>query len=559
MAIIGSIIENKYEILKLIGQGGMSKVYLAMDIRLNKQWAIKEINDRIEDKDFLLSSLAEEVKLLKKLDHPALPRIIEVIEKEDLLYVVMDYVEGEALSKIIGQFGPQPQTLVIEWAKQLCGVLHYLHTRTPAIIYRDMKPDNIMLKPDGNLKLIDFGIAREYKEKHNSDTVSLGTRGYAAPEQFGGHGQTDPRTDIYSLGVTLYHLVTGKSPSEPPYELYPIRHWNPNLSGGLEQIIMKCTQSNPKERYQNCMELYYALCNYTQVDLEHIRIQKRKLRFFGAILSASVLLGLVGTVSYFLMKNEENKNYDTILLRAEATANEDNAKDQILSAIEICPNDTKAYLQLINLYKDDTVFGQEEEVQLLSVLNPHLEELQKQEEYCKLAFEIGKMYWYYYDYGQTAEKDNKITRMKSSIRWFEDVLKYSDENYEKRNMAAVYLSIGQFNRDITLNIEEANDQGSYAPYFNHLNELLTLVQKSNEESEIVKLELYSIITSSVEVYARKFKVDGVPKEQVVSMYDSILEKVKMTEALTEKTENIKEYILGREKDVRMILESTYAK
>lgn len=104
MAIIGSIIENKYEILRLIGQGGMSKVYLAMDLRLNKQWAIKEINDCIEDKDFLLSGLAEEVKLLKKLDHPALPRIIEVIEKEDLLYVVMDYVEGESLSKIIDHF-----------------------------------------------------------------------------------------------------------------------------------------------------------------------------------------------------------------------------------------------------------------------------------------------------------------------------------------------------------------------------------------------------------------------------------------------------------------------
>ncbi|MDO5519705.1 MAG: serine/threonine-protein kinase [bacterium] len=558
MATIGSIIENKYEVLKLIGQGGMSKVYLVMDIRLNKQWAIKEINDRVEDKDFLLSSLAEEVKLLKKLDHPALPRIIEVIEKEDLLYVVMDYVEGEPLSKIINHFGPQPQTLVIEWAKQLCGVLHYLHTRNPAIIYRDMKPDNIMLKPDGNLKLIDFGIAREYKEKHSSDTVSLGTKGYAAPEQFGGHGQTDPRTDIYCLGVTLYHLVTGKSPSEPPYEIYPIRHWNSNLSGGLEQIISKCTQANPKERYQNCMELYYALCNYTKIDMEHIKHQKIKIRIFVCISIASILLGLTGIGSYLLMKHEENKNYDTILLREEATSDQETAKKLLLSAIEICPNNTEAYLHLVDLYKEDTVFSQDEEEQLLSLLSGNLDSIKKQKDYNMLAFQIGKMYWYYYDYGQTNENDNKITRMKSSIRWFEDVLRYSDQSFEQYNMAAVYQSIGKFNRDITLNIEEANDQGSYAPYFKDLNELMSLVQTSNEESEIVKLELYSIITSSIEVYARKFKIDGVAKNEVFNMYNSILEKAKQTEAMTEKTEDIKKYILGREKDVRMILESTYA-
>lgn len=557
MAIIGSIIENKYEILRLIGQGGMSKVYLAMDVRLNKQWAIKEINDRIEDKDFLLSSLAEEVKLLKKLDHPALPRIIEVIEKEDLLYVVMDYVEGEALSKIIAHFGPQPQQLVIEWAKQLCGVLYYLHTRTPAIIYRDMKPDNIMLRPDGNLKLIDFGIAREYKEKHNSDTVSLGTKGYAAPEQFGGHGQTDPRTDIYCLGVTLYHLVTGKSPSDPPYELYPIRHWNSNLSGGLEQIISKCTQANPKERYQNCMELYYALCNYIQIDEDYRKKQKRKLRTFFAMAGASLFFLTAGGISYGLMKNEENKNYDTILLRAEALSNVEKTVSLLSEAIRISPSSTKAYLQLVETYKDDTMFTLEEETTFQTLINANLSELKKQKDYPKLAFEVGKMYWYYYEYGKTGESDNKVTRMKSAIPWFEDVMKYGDDSFEKYNMAAVYASIGRFNRDITLSIEEASDQGSYAPYFESLNELLSLVDSSNKESEIVRLELYSIITSSIEIYARKFQIDGVTKPELTSLYDSILEKAKQTDALTDKTEVIKAYILGREADVRLVLENAY--
>ena len=242
MATIGSVIEGKYEILKLIGQGGMSKVYLAMDKRLNKQWAVKEIEKRARDRnnEIIIQSAIAEANMIKKLDHPSLPRIVDIIENPEVIYVIMDYIEGEPLSNVLDEYGAQPQDIVIDWAKQLCEVLDYLHTRKPSIIYRDMKPANIMLKPDGNLKLIDFGIAREYKEQNLADTVSLGTKGYAAPEQFGGKGQTDARTDVYCLGVTLYHLVTGQNPCEPPYELYPIRHWNPQLSGGLERIIQKC-------------------------------------------------------------------------------------------------------------------------------------------------------------------------------------------------------------------------------------------------------------------------------------------------------------------------------
>ena len=248
MAERGTIIEGKYEVLKLIGKGGMSKVYLAMDKNLNKQWAIKEIERKAYDKnnEVVVASAMAEANMMKKLDYPSLPRIVDIIEKENVIYVVMDYIEGETLSSVLSKEGAQPQEVVIEWAKELCRVLDYLHTQDPPIIYRDMKPANIMLQPNGNIKLIDFGIAREYKEQNLADTVSLGTKGYAAPEQFGGKGQTDARTDVYCLGVTLYHLLTGQNPCEPPYEIYPIRYWNPQLSSGLEAIIQKCTQLNPE-------------------------------------------------------------------------------------------------------------------------------------------------------------------------------------------------------------------------------------------------------------------------------------------------------------------------
>lgn len=218
MAYLGDVIDGKYEILRELGRGGMSIVYLAMDKRLNKQWAIKEFRKDKDDENrrVALESLLKEANIMKKLDHPTLPRIVDIIDQDSTIYIVMDYIEGESLNKVLDAYGAQPQDAVIEWAKQLSEVLDYLHTRKPPVIYRDMKPANIMLKPDGTIRLIDFGIAREYKEGSTGDTEIIGTRGYAAPEQFGEKGQTDARTDIYSLGVTLYHLVTGKNPAEPP-------------------------------------------------------------------------------------------------------------------------------------------------------------------------------------------------------------------------------------------------------------------------------------------------------------------------------------------------------
>ena len=137
-----------------------------------------------------------EANMMKKLDHPCLPRIVDIIDRKNVIYVVMDYIEGEPLSKILEKYGAQPQETVIEWAKELAGVLEYLHMQDPPIIYRDMKPANVMLQPNGHIKLIDFGIAREYKEQNVEDTVSLGTKGYAAPEQFGGKGQIHGQISI---------------------------------------------------------------------------------------------------------------------------------------------------------------------------------------------------------------------------------------------------------------------------------------------------------------------------------------------------------------------------
>ena len=253
MAKIGTIIEEKYEILRQIGKGGMSVVYLAMDTHLNKQWAVKEIRKKgsgIND-EIIVNSLLAEANLMKGLDHASLPRIVDIIDNQNTIFVVMDYIEGESLDKVLKEYGAQPEELVIGWAKQLCDALSYLHLQKPPIIYRDMKPANIMLKPEGNIKIIDFGIAREYKEQNLADTTVLGTRGYAPPEQYS--GQTDARSDIFALGMTMHHLLTGIDPRN--HESYvPVRQWNPELSEGIELIIDKCVEPAAENRYQNCQD-----------------------------------------------------------------------------------------------------------------------------------------------------------------------------------------------------------------------------------------------------------------------------------------------------------------
>lgn len=343
MLEIGSVVDGKYKILNKIGQGGMSVVYLAMNEKANKQWAIKEVRkDGVLDFEVVKQGLVAETDMLKKLSHPNLPSIIDVIDGDGTFLIVMDYIEGNSLGDALKEHGAQPEEYVIEWAKQLCDVLGYLHTREPAIIYRDMKPSNVMLRPNGQVSLIDFGTAREFKNRNVEDTACLGTVGYAAPEQFGGYGQTDARTDIYCLGATMYHLVTGK----PPYEMKPIRHWNPNLSAGLEEIILKCTRQDRAERYQSCAELLYALEHYPEEDEIFRKKQKIRMGVFASCAALSIISGIVCGVSRSNELDIQQQNYDNLISKASGEEG-DNAIELYKQAIAISNTRSEAYEGLL--------------------------------------------------------------------------------------------------------------------------------------------------------------------------------------------------------------------
>ena len=303
---------DTYEIKSIIGKGGMSTVYLAEHKRLHTRWAMKEVRKQQGTRfDFLAES-----NILKRLQHPMLPRIVDIFEDRDCIYIVEDFVEGITLDGLLKQQKKVDEPQGLQWLRDLCGVLTYLHGQRPhPIIYRDMKPSNIMLQPDGSLKLIDFGIAREYKQESNADTTYIGTKGYAAPEQFG-KAQTDARTDIYSLGVTMYHLLTGKSPYESPYQFVPVRQLVPELSHGIEYILNKCVQSEPADRYQTVDELVDDLDHIYRFDRAWQKYQNAKrirVAVVAVMLAASVGLMVGGQV---VMGQEKEAAYSSLLAQA---------------------------------------------------------------------------------------------------------------------------------------------------------------------------------------------------------------------------------------------------
>lgn len=561
MLEIGSLVDGKYKILNEIGHGGMSVVYMAINEKANKTWAIKEVRkDGVLNFEAVKQGLVVETNMLKKLNHPNLPSIIDVIENDEVFLIVMDYIEGNSLGKMLEEYGAQPQEYVIEWAKQLCDVLGYLHSRDPAIIYRDIKPSNIMLKPDGNLTLIDFGTAREFKEKNLADTICLGTVGYAAPEQFGGMGQTDARTDIYCLGATLYHLVTGCNPSEPPYEIRPIRDINPSLSSGLERILLKCTQRNPDDRYQSAAELMYALEHYEEIDDRFKKKQKRKLGLFITAISLSLLLAVNGAVFSAAATKKATDTYESKMDEAAKTTDY-SAKIKLYEDCIGIPKQggsKEAYLGLIQAYKDnDAVLSVDEANQLEKLINNHKNELIKDPEiYTEICFETGKLFWYYYNYGDGSE--NQITKAKSSIEWFQDVLSNASEGYENIGMAKVYSNIGIFYRDITTAVTEASDKGKYRPLFDNLSDLLNTVAVDDNEAEIVRLELLELCRNAAEQYATKFKVDGVTQQELIDMIDNVSGIINTIDTTTDKTSEKKDNTISRISDTLSVIKTAYS-
>ncbi len=229
-----TILANRYRVIGKLGRGGMGTVYLAKDKKLNMKWAVKEIG---RSSDFVNYTRKSEVSVLRKVSHPNLPRVTDIFDESGKTYMVMDYIEGRSLQEILDTKKKIPPKKYYRWALEIISALQYLHSMNPPVIYRDLKPSNIMIRPSGAAVLIDFGCAKKYEEA--GDEYALGSKGYAAPEQY--KGISDKRSDIYAFGRLLSEMTTASS-------TFILKH-----------IIRKCCQNDPERRYPGAEAVKHAL------------------------------------------------------------------------------------------------------------------------------------------------------------------------------------------------------------------------------------------------------------------------------------------------------------
>lgn len=555
MAEIGSIIEGKYEILTEIGKGGMSVVYLAMDTHLNKQWAIKEIRKKGNGKndEIVVNSLLAEANLMKRLDHPALPRIVDIIDNGKTIFVVMDYIEGESLDKVLKEYGVVPEELVISWAMELCDALSYLHSQKPPIIYRDMKPANVMLKPEGNIKIIDFGIAREYKEQSLADTTVLGTKGYAPPEQYS--GQTDARSDIFALGMTMHHLLTGIDPRSG--EAYaPVRMWNPDLSEGIELIIDKCVQPAQENRYQNCADLLYDLEHPELITKDYKKKQRRKLGLFIATAALSIVMAITGFVTKRVSVGINNNDYNNLISQSSATSIEDKVEGY-KTAIDIYPTRLDAYERMLEAFEDEGKFGKNESDEFLAKFNANKSDFDNTSlEYAELNYKAGMMYMNYYtsDDGEASYSD----RVQKAYSYFETI--YEDENispeFTSKDVSDCYYQICTFYRRYITDsstVEEASKE-SYDTLFDTIESSLNSIKNSGPYDQLM---LYN--ATFMLIYDQRISMAqvGVEKDRVLELFDQVYESAEALTVQKEQSKKLQEEMSSNYTDYRKAVERAY--
>lgn len=503
MTEIGTVIANKYEILKEIGRGGMSIVYLAMDKNLNKQWAVKEIRKKGSGKndEIVVNSLLAEANMMKKLDHPALPRIVDIIDNGVTIYVVMDYIEGESLDKILNEYGAQPEDMVIGWAKQLCDALSYLHSQKPSIIYRDMKPANVMLKPEGNIKIIDFGIAREYKEQNLADTTVLGTKGYAPPEQYS--GQTDPRSDIFALGMTMHHLLTGVDPRNgEPYA--PVRQWNPELSEGIEIIIDKCVEPAAEHRYQSCVDLLVDLEHPDLITKGHKKKQRNKLISFIVSAALAIILGIAGVVLNLTATRVNNQDYDVNLSGTDPS--------RYYAAVEIYPERVDAYDKLITYYKEHDATN-EQIIKVGNTIEAHAEVLDASDpDIADMYYDMGKLYF--------SDFDGSFKSRAVNAQNFFKIATESSADFEKKEIAECYYSICKFMTNQSTTTEHS--LADYDALFEEIEAAMAIVEKATDgEANYDKISLYYVTMLLINDQAEYMAGVGFARNTALNMMSEL--------------------------------------
>lgn len=529
----GIVLGDKYEILKQIGRGGTSTVYLAMNQKLNQQWVIKEIDNTQNALD--MERVLKEARMMMSFDHPAIPRIVDILEEPGFTYIIMDYVSGQSLAYELKEKGPQTQETVTEWAKQICNVLMYLHSLNPPIIYHDLKPGNIILKePEKNLKLIDFGEARPCI---NGNAPGAGkTKEYAAPEQQREtRGNTDERTDIYCFGTTLYRLLTGKFAPIPPEQVGSIRERFPelNVSKGMDNIIRKCTQHDPAQRFQSAAELMKALENIQLWDNDYLKRLKRRVNLVIATIGIGFAMVIAGVVLNRSAAIINSRNYDNLINTAQSVDYETRI-GEYEKAIELDGDNPKAYIKLLEAYEDNGHFGNEESQRFSTLYNTNKSRFdQEDESVIEMHYLAGRMYFNMFSDESTTIR----SRVQKAQEYFGYVKEYGVDSYENYSIASSYDTLCEFFKTYVLN-DSSIQEPTAEDYQEMLDALGTCLEDmqdySAKDAAFIRLSLYGHIVDMLNVNIRGLAANGIEKKDIQDILNTILTAAK-NESVTQQT------------------------
>lgn len=651
---VNDLVLGKYRIIKVVsGEGleksGMSNLYKAQDKDLGTYWAIKEI---MRNSDGTISlqqaSLVKEAQIMRKLQHMSIPRIVSIEYLPDRIIIVMDWADGRSVGEWIRSSGAMPMQRGINIVKTVCSVLGYLHSRQPAIFYRDMKPENIMFDPSSKkVMLLDFGISVEV-DPTQPIPDSVGTKGYydkysikpTSSEIKAGVGPRyfDLRSDIYSLGWTMFEIFTGVHPLNyvaskqkrvldailvpiqnripldevsktklsktlrKPLEVLvktgdvknfvpkvvkavnslvdsfahgmsaedgtiivpdeetlkgyrlslkglekevysiieslkgtyevtrDVREYAKNIPQSLADVIIKATEPELEDRFQSIEELQLALEDLDKVEMGYNKTLRKRV-------NRVVTLGVVGvglclaSIAPYMSYEQGLKNQYQVLV---ANASKSGEFSDYLKVIEYSPKEIDPYFGIIDAIKQDGIFTKEEETQFLDLLNPSLSLLEKSPRFKELAFEVGRLYWLYY---------NDESSQEVASRWFKDAKGYSD-------LADVYSSIGSFPTEVVKAANEGTDAGMYKKQWN-------LLDSVSGQSELVALHIAKARVELVNNYPYRLKADGVSKDEILSKLNEITSLIQKSQEREGRQADVAKELSSSLEKAKKVVEVTY--
>ena len=651
---VNDLVLGKYRIIKVVsGEGleksGMSNLYKAQDKDLGTYWAIKEI---MRNSDGTISlqqaSLVKEAQIMRKLQHMSIPRIVSIEYLPDRIIIVMDWADGRSVGEWIRSSGAMPMQRGLNIVKTICSVLGYLHSRQPAIFYRDMKPENIMFDPSSKkVMLLDFGISVEV-DPTQPIPDSVGTKGYydkysikpTSSEIKAGVGPRyfDLRSDIYSLGWTMFEIFTGVHPlnyvaskqkrvldailvpiqnripldevnktelqkklrkplemlvkgddvrnfvpkvvkiveyviylikqdmesedgSLTPEdsetlrgyrqsfkglekEIYAIidslkgtyevtrdvREYAKNIPQSLADVIIKATEPELEDRFQSIEELQLALEDLDKVEKGYNKMLRKRVNRVVTLGVVGVGLCLVSIAPYMSYEQGLKNQYQVLV----ANASKSGEFSDYLKVIEYSPKDIDPYFGIIDAIKQDGVFTKEEETQFLDLLNPSLSLLEKSPRFKELAFEVGRLYWLYY---------NDDSSQEIASRWFKDAKGYSD-------LADVYASIGSFPTDVVKAANEGTDAGMYKKQWD-------LLDSVSGQSELVALHIAKARVELVNNYPYRLKADGVSKDEILSKLNEITSLIQKSQEREGRQADVAKELSSSLEKAKKVVEVTY--